>query len=44
MSDDIDRRGIDLLCPVFHVFDLTPLAGGLVRRLSTIERCGRASA
>ncbi|GAA1415785.1 DUF899 family protein [Catellatospora coxensis] len=24
MSDDLDERGIDLLCPVWHVLDLTP--------------------
>jgi predicted dithiol-disulfide oxidoreductase (DUF899 family) len=24
MSDEIDQRGIDLLCPVWHVLDLTP--------------------
>jgi predicted dithiol-disulfide oxidoreductase (DUF899 family) len=24
MSDQIDQRGIDLLCPVWHILDLTP--------------------
>jgi len=24
MSDEFDQRGIDLLCPVWHVLDLTP--------------------
>jgi len=24
MSDDIDQRGIDLLCPTWHLLDLTP--------------------
>lgn len=24
MSDEIDQRGIDLICPVWHVLDLTP--------------------
>ncbi|WP_144120036.1 DUF899 family protein [Catellatospora sichuanensis] len=28
MADDIDERGIDLLCPVWHVLDLTPRGRG----------------
>jgi predicted dithiol-disulfide oxidoreductase (DUF899 family) len=24
LADDIDERGIDLLCPVWHLLDLTP--------------------
>jgi predicted dithiol-disulfide oxidoreductase (DUF899 family) len=28
MSDDIDQRGIDLLCPVWHCMDLTPEGRG----------------
>jgi predicted dithiol-disulfide oxidoreductase (DUF899 family) len=24
MADDVDQRGIDLLCPTWHVLDLTP--------------------
>jgi predicted dithiol-disulfide oxidoreductase (DUF899 family) len=24
MSEEIDQRGIDLLCPVWHLLDLTP--------------------
>jgi predicted dithiol-disulfide oxidoreductase (DUF899 family) len=24
MADDVDQRGIDLLCPVWHILDLTP--------------------
>jgi predicted dithiol-disulfide oxidoreductase (DUF899 family) len=28
MSDDINQRGIDLLCPVWHVLDLTPQGRG----------------
>jgi len=28
MSDDIPERGIDLLCPVWHVLDLTPTGRG----------------
>jgi predicted dithiol-disulfide oxidoreductase (DUF899 family) len=28
MADDIDQRGIDLLCPVWHILDLTPQGRG----------------
>lgn len=28
MADDIDERGIDLLCPVWHVLDLTTRGRG----------------
>jgi predicted dithiol-disulfide oxidoreductase (DUF899 family) len=28
MADDIDRRGIDLLTPVWHMLDLTPEGRG----------------
>ena len=28
MSEEIDQRGIDLLCPVWHVLDLTPEGRG----------------
>jgi predicted dithiol-disulfide oxidoreductase (DUF899 family) len=28
MADDIKQRGIDLLCPVYHVLDLTPQGRG----------------
>jgi predicted dithiol-disulfide oxidoreductase (DUF899 family) len=28
MADDIDQRGIDLLCPVWNVLDLTPAGRG----------------
>jgi predicted dithiol-disulfide oxidoreductase (DUF899 family) len=28
MADDIDERGIDLLCPVWHIMDLTPQGRG----------------
>ena len=28
MSDDIDQRGIDLLCPSWHLLDLTPVGRG----------------
>ena len=28
MSDDIDQRGIDLLCPTWHLLDLTPAGRG----------------
>jgi predicted dithiol-disulfide oxidoreductase (DUF899 family) len=28
MSDDIDQRGIDLLCPTWHLLDLTPSGRG----------------
>ncbi len=28
MSDDIDQRGIDLLCPTWHLLDLTPVGRG----------------
>lgn len=28
MSDDVDQRGIDLLCPVWHILDLTPQGRG----------------
>jgi predicted dithiol-disulfide oxidoreductase (DUF899 family) len=24
MSDDVDQRGIDLLCATWHLLDLTP--------------------
>ncbi|BCJ74321.1 hypothetical protein CS0771_38650 [Catellatospora sp. IY07-71] len=28
MADDLDERGIDLLCPVWHLLDLTPRGRG----------------
>lgn len=28
MADDIDQRGIDLLCPLWHILDLTPQGRG----------------
>jgi predicted dithiol-disulfide oxidoreductase (DUF899 family) len=28
MADDIDQRGIDLLCPLWHLMDLTPRGRG----------------
>jgi predicted dithiol-disulfide oxidoreductase (DUF899 family) len=28
MADDIKERGLDLLCPVYHVLDLTPQGRG----------------
>jgi predicted dithiol-disulfide oxidoreductase (DUF899 family) len=28
MADDVDQRGIDLLCPLWHVLDLTPQGRG----------------
>ena len=28
MADDIDQRGIDLLCPTWHFLDLTPAGRG----------------
>jgi len=28
MADDIDQRGIDLLCPVWNILDLTPQGRG----------------
>jgi predicted dithiol-disulfide oxidoreductase (DUF899 family) len=28
MADDIDQRGIDLLCPLWHIMDLTPAGRG----------------
>jgi predicted dithiol-disulfide oxidoreductase (DUF899 family) len=28
MADDIDQRGIDLLCPLWHIMDLTPSGRG----------------
>jgi predicted dithiol-disulfide oxidoreductase (DUF899 family) len=28
MADDIDERGIDLLCPLWHIMDLTPAGRG----------------
>ena len=28
MADDVDQRGLDLICPVYNLLDLTPQGRG----------------